>query len=145
MITEVKLVKLSKNMEEAAIVAFSVEVGDEVKKGDILFEIETDKACVEIESPADGFVRHILVEAGFVVSVGTTILLLAERDEDIPQRLLDSLMAAIPPQQDYDKGEVKPANQKSVAEAIRDSEAAAADRQIKLRIRCFVCSCGKTG
>ncbi len=131
MITEVRLAKLSKNMEEAAIVAFSVKVGDEVKKGDILFEIETDKACVEIESPADGFVRHILAEPGFVVGVGTAILLLAERDEDIPQRLLDSLMAAIPPQQDYGRGEFEPANQKSVAEAIRDSQSAA-DKQIKL-------------
>ena len=99
MITEVKLAKLSKDMEESAVVAFSVKVGDEVKKGDILFEIETDKACVEIESPADGYVRHILVKPGFVVGVGTTILLLAEKDEDIPQRLLDSLTAAIPPQQ----------------------------------------------
>jgi len=131
MITEVKLAKLSKNMEEAAIVGFSVEVGDEVRKGDILFEIETDKACVEIESPADGFVRHILVKPGFVVGVGTAILLLADRNEDIPRRLLDSLTAAIPPQEDYGKGEVQAANQKSVAEAIRDS-LSAADKQIKL-------------
>ncbi len=132
MITEVKLAKLSKNMEEAAIVAFSVNIGDEVKKGDKLFEIETDKACVEVESPADGFVRHIFVEPGFVVGVGTTILLLAEKDEDIPQRLLNSLTAAIPPQKEYDRGEVEPENQKSIAEAIRDSQSAAADRQIRL-------------
>lgn len=132
MITEVKLAKLSKNMEEAAIVAFSVNVGDEVKKGNRLFEIETDKACVEVESPADGFVRHIIVRPGLVVGVGTTILLLAGKDEDIPQNLLDSLTAAIPPQQDYDRGEVKPANQKSVAEAIRDTGPAAIDKQIKL-------------
>ncbi len=91
MITEVKLPRLGKTMEEATIVHFSVATGDRVKKGDCIFEVETDKAAVEVESPADGFVRYILAEPGQTLPVGQPILILAGRDEKIPQDFIDSL------------------------------------------------------
>lgn len=93
MATEVKLPKLGETTEEGTIVDCKVKLGDEVKKGDVIFEIEVDKATLEMESPADGFVKHILVETGQTLPVGEPILILGDRDEEVPQSLVDSLKA----------------------------------------------------
>jgi pyruvate dehydrogenase E2 component (dihydrolipoamide acetyltransferase) len=53
-----------------------------------------DKATVEVESPADGFVKFIRVEAGQSLAVGEIVMILAEKDEKVPQNLIDSLKAA---------------------------------------------------
>ena len=63
MAKEIKLPQFGETMEEASIVRCLVKVGDEVKKGDIIFEIETDKATLDMESPAEGFVKMIFVTA----------------------------------------------------------------------------------
>jgi pyruvate dehydrogenase E2 component (dihydrolipoamide acetyltransferase) len=81
-------------MEEGTIVNCPVKVGDEVRRGDCVFEIETDKTTLEMESPADGFVKHILVEVGQTLPVGEPLLVLGGKDEQVPQRFLDSLKAA---------------------------------------------------
>jgi pyruvate dehydrogenase E2 component (dihydrolipoamide acetyltransferase) len=52
MAKEINLPKLGQTMEEGTVVNCLVKVGDEVKKGDVIFEIETDKATLEMESPA---------------------------------------------------------------------------------------------
>jgi len=78
-------------MEEGTIVGFSVKIDGEVKKGDVIFEVETDKATLEVESPAEGFVKHILVEVGQTVPVGEPILVLGDKDEEVPQSFIDSL------------------------------------------------------
>ncbi|GAG29310.1 unnamed protein product, partial [marine sediment metagenome] len=93
MATEVKLPKLGETTEEGTIVDCKVKLGDEVKKGDVIFEIEVDKATLEMESPADGFVKHILVETGQTLPVGEPILILGDRDEEVPQSFVDSLKA----------------------------------------------------
>ncbi len=93
MATEVKLPQVSQTMEEGTIIECKVKVGDEVKKGDIIFEIEAEKATFEMESPADGFVKHILVRAGQTLPVGETILILGGQDEKVPQSFIDSLKA----------------------------------------------------
>lgn len=54
MAIEVRLPRLGKTMEEGTIVTYSVKVGDKVEKGDCIFELETNKATLEVESPADG-------------------------------------------------------------------------------------------
>ena len=61
MAKEVRLPQLGQTMEEGTIVNCLVNVGDEVAKGDVIFEVETDKATLEMESPGEGFVKHILV------------------------------------------------------------------------------------
>jgi len=94
MAREVRLPQLGQTMEDATIVTCLVKVGDEVKKGDCVFEIETDKATFEMESPADGFVKHILVEAEQTIPVGAPLLVLGDRDEQVSQSFLDSLKAA---------------------------------------------------
>jgi pyruvate dehydrogenase E2 component (dihydrolipoamide acetyltransferase) len=83
MAREVKLPKLGQTMEEGTVVKCLVEVGKEVKRGDVIFEIETDKATLEMESPADGFVKQILVETGQTLPVGITMIILGEKDEKI--------------------------------------------------------------
>ena len=60
---EVRLPKFGDTMEEGTIVDCKVSIGDRVKSGDVLFDVETDKATLEIESPADGFVKLMLAEA----------------------------------------------------------------------------------
>jgi pyruvate dehydrogenase E2 component (dihydrolipoamide acetyltransferase) len=51
MATEVRLPQLGQTMEEGTIIAYLVKIGDEVKKGDSIYEVETDKATLEVESP----------------------------------------------------------------------------------------------
>ena len=97
MATEVKLPQLGQTMEEGTVVSCLVKVGDEVKKGDVIFEIETDKATIEMESTADGFVKHILAEIDQTLPFGATLLILGDKDEEVPQSFVDSLKAAATP------------------------------------------------
>jgi pyruvate dehydrogenase E2 component (dihydrolipoamide acetyltransferase) len=92
MVTEVRLPQLGKTMEEGTIIGCIVKVGDKVGRGDILFEIETDKATVEMESPDSGFVKAILAQKGQTVAVHETILILGDKDEEVSQGLIDSII-----------------------------------------------------
>ena len=87
MAIEIKLPKLGQTMEDGTILNFSVKAGDRVKEGDVVFEIETDKATVDIESGGDGFVKLILAEAGQTIVVGETILVLGDENEIIDESL----------------------------------------------------------
>ena len=96
MAKEVRLPQLGQTMEEGTIVNCLIKVGDEVKKGDVIFEIETDKATLEMESPADGFVKHILVGVDETLPVGEPMLILGDKDEDVPQSFVDALKGGAP-------------------------------------------------
>ena len=63
MAKEVKLTQLGQTMEEGTIVTILIKEGDQVSKGDVIFEVETDKATLEMESPAEGFVKKVLIDA----------------------------------------------------------------------------------
>ena len=99
MAREVRLPQLGQTMEEGTIIDCMVNVGDEVKKGDVIFEIETDKATLEMESPAAGFVKHIVAEADQTLPVGGVLLVLGDEDEEVPQSFVDSLQAGAPDSQ----------------------------------------------
>jgi pyruvate dehydrogenase E2 component (dihydrolipoamide acetyltransferase) len=88
----VRLPKLGQTMEEGTIVNTLVKTGDNVKKGDVLFEVETDKATLEVESPADGQVKTMLIETGQTVPVNEPLLVIAAPGEDLPGGLIDSLV-----------------------------------------------------
>ena len=80
---EIKMPALSPTMEEGTLAKWLVKEGDTVKSGDILAEIETDKATMEFETIDEGTVQKILVAEGTDgVKVGATILVLAGEDED---------------------------------------------------------------
>lgn len=83
MAIEVKMPALSPTMEEGTLAKWLVKEGDEVKSGDILAEIETDKATMEFEAVDEGTVGKILISEGTDnVKVGTVIALIAGEDED---------------------------------------------------------------
>lgn len=91
MAKEVRLPQLGQTMQEATIVNCLVKLDQEIKKGDYILEIETDKATLEMESPYDGFVKHIFVETDQTILVGTPLLIIGDKDEQVPQSFLDSL------------------------------------------------------
>ena len=84
MVTEIILPKLGQTMEEGAIVEWLKQEGDEIKRGDVLFTVESDKATLEVEASARGFLRKILVPAGETVTVLSAVALMTKTaDEDI--------------------------------------------------------------
>ena len=96
MATEVRLPQLGETMQDGTIVEWMVKVGDRVKKGDIIFALETDKATLEVETPADGFVKHILADIDQTLPVGQPVMVLGGKDEEVPQNFIDSLKKEIP-------------------------------------------------
>src|SRR5689334_4621896 len=83
MATELKMPALSPTMEEGTLAKWLVKEGDDVKSGDILAEIETDKATMEFEAVDEGKIARILIPEGTSdVKVGTTIAILAGEGED---------------------------------------------------------------
>ena len=108
--TELKMPALSPTMEEGTLTKWLVKEGDAVKSGDLLAEIETDKATMEFEAVDEGTIAKILVPEGSDgVKVGTPIALLAGDGEDasspLPSEKSDSPQASeitaepVPPQQ----------------------------------------------
>ncbi len=79
----VKMPKLSDTMEEGVVAEWHKKVGDSVESGDLLAEIETDKATMEFESFQDGVLLHIGVEKGDAAPVDSVLCILGEKDEDI--------------------------------------------------------------
>ena len=84
MITEVILPVLGETMNEGTIVEWFKKEGDPVERGDHLFTFESDKATLEVEAPAKGFLRQIMVLAGQTVPVLTVVGLITKTaDEDL--------------------------------------------------------------
>jgi len=115
---EIKMPALSPTMEEGTLAKWLVKEGDTVKSGDILAEIETDKATMEFETIDEGTVQKILVPEGTDgVKVGAAILVLAGEDED-----------ASAPAPKADAAPVKPAaapqKEPEVAKAVTPAPAA---------------------
>jgi pyruvate dehydrogenase E2 component (dihydrolipoamide acetyltransferase) len=96
-LTKVVLAKLSPTMEEGTIVKWNKKEGDAIKVGDVLAEIETDKANMEMEALGDGILRKVLVPAGGKAPVGALIGVIAGPDEDISAMLATAAVAAAPP------------------------------------------------
>ncbi|WNO54844.1 pyruvate dehydrogenase complex dihydrolipoamide acetyltransferase [Stakelama saccharophila] len=81
---EIKMPALSPTMEEGTLAKWLVKEGDTVSAGDLMAEIETDKATMEFEAVDEGTIAKILVEEGSDnVKVGTVIAMLAEEGEDV--------------------------------------------------------------
>ena len=94
---ELKMPALSPTMEEGTLAKWLVKEGDEVKSGDILAEIETDKATMEFEAVDEGTIARILVAEGTdEVKVGTVIALIAAEGEDAASASAPAPAAAAP-------------------------------------------------
>lgn len=79
---ELTMPRLSDTMEEGTIGRWLKQPGDQVEKGDILLEIETDKATMELESYESGTLQQILVQEGQTVPIGETIAIIGEGEAD---------------------------------------------------------------
>ncbi len=83
----VKMPKLSDTMEEGVVAEWHKKVGDKVKAGDLLAEIETDKATMEFESFQDGVLLHIGVQKGKAAPVDSILAILGKEGENIDDLL----------------------------------------------------------
>jgi pyruvate dehydrogenase E2 component (dihydrolipoamide acetyltransferase) len=79
---EITMPRLSDTMEKGTIIKWHVSEGDAVTAGDILADVETDKATMEMQAFDDGQVITIAVAEGVAVDIGTVVALLAEEDDD---------------------------------------------------------------
>jgi pyruvate dehydrogenase E2 component (dihydrolipoamide acetyltransferase) len=82
---EIQMPKLSDTMTEGTLVAWKKKKGDHVSAGEVLAEIETDKATMEWESPEDGTLTEIYVEEGGKVNVGDRIAFIGGEGEETPK------------------------------------------------------------
>jgi pyruvate dehydrogenase E2 component (dihydrolipoamide acetyltransferase) len=83
MITKVHMEALSPTMEEGQLVKWHMAEGDAVANGDILAEIETDKATMELVARGDGVLRKVFLGEGGTAPVGEIIAVIADADEDV--------------------------------------------------------------
>jgi len=94
---KILLPALSPTMETGNLVKWLVKEGDDVLSGDILAEIETDKATMELESPDDGKIEKILVKEGSEnISVNTEIALLSVEGEEIEEKIEKPIESSTP-------------------------------------------------
>jgi Pyruvate/2-oxoglutarate dehydrogenase complex, dihydrolipoamide acyltransferase (E2) component, and related enzymes len=82
---EIQMPKLSDTMTEGTLVSWKKKKGDNVSAGEVLAEIETDKATMEWESPEDGTLTEIYVEEGGKVNVGDKIAFIGDEGEEAPK------------------------------------------------------------
>ncbi len=121
MATIINMPRLSDTMEEGVVAKWLVNVGDKVEEGDILAEIETDKATMEFECFYEGTILHIGVQEGETSPVDVLLAVIGEEGEDISAILSGSVDEA--PKEDVKeepKAEVKAETSTSDAVAIPD-------------------------
>jgi len=94
--TVIRMPKMSDTMTEGTIASWQKKVGDKVKSGDILAEVETDKATMELENYEDGTLLYIGVEAGNAVAVDGILAIIGEAGADYQQLLNGSSSSAAP-------------------------------------------------
>jgi pyruvate dehydrogenase E2 component (dihydrolipoamide acetyltransferase) len=85
MATKVPIPKLGQSEETVTIESWHVKEGDEIKKGDVLFDVETDKAVLEVESQFEGTLLKIVIPAGKEVPVMSVAAVIGEKGEPIPE------------------------------------------------------------
>ncbi|MEH6722499.1 MAG: pyruvate dehydrogenase complex dihydrolipoamide acetyltransferase [Qipengyuania sp.] len=121
--TPIKMPALSPTMEEGTLAKWLVKPGDKVEAGDIMAEIETDKATMEFEAVDEGTIASIAVEEGSEgVKVGTVIAMLAEDGED-----LDEAAAAAPAGEAEGETEPTPAQPEPVEGQAKPATAKTSD------------------
>lgn len=105
----IRMPKMSDTMTEGVIVSWLKNVGDDIKPGDILAEVETDKATMELENFVKGTLLHIGIPAGGSVPVDALIAIVGQKGEDI-SALLSGASAAAPAKAEEAKTETTTQN-----------------------------------
>ncbi len=89
MIDKVLMPMLGETMDEATLGRWVVSEGDVIAKGDVLLEVTTDKATLEVQSYNEGTIRKILATEGMAVAVNEPLAILADPGEDVPEDVLN--------------------------------------------------------
>src|SRR5690606_25241632 len=116
----INMPRLSDTMEEGTVAKWLKKVGDKIEEGDILAEIETDKATMEFESFHQGTLLHIGIQEGEAASVEPLLAIIGDEGEDI-----SSLLGDTPPAKEEAKEESKePSESKETKPAAAPSQTA---------------------
>lgn len=110
--------KLSDTMTEGVVAEWHKKVGDEVKSGELLAEIETDKATMEFESFQDGVLLHIGVDKGKSAPVDSILAILGEKGEDVEKILKEDKESAAKEEPKEEK-KTEPAREEAKKEAAK--------------------------
>jgi len=123
--------RLSDTMTEGVIAAWHKKVGDPVKKGDLLAEVETDKATMELESYKDGTLLHIGTDKGGKLQVNDLLAIIGEKGEDVSKLIKGGSAAAAggaaPAKEEKKAPESKPEPAKEPAKEAAKDKAPAMD------------------
>jgi pyruvate dehydrogenase E2 component (dihydrolipoamide acetyltransferase) len=114
MATEVKLPRLGQGMESGTVVRWLKQEGDQVEKGEPLYELDTEKVTQEVEAEASGVLLKIAVQEG-EVPVGQTVAVIGEEGEDVPQA--EETEADETPQEEGSRAPERDAEREEGAEA----------------------------
>lgn len=128
----IRMPRMSDTMTEGVFVKWLKKIGDTVKSGDVLAEVETDKATMELESFQEGVLLHIGVEAGQAAAIDSIIAILGKQGEDISSILANekkSDKVATNTSSKSDSNESKPAEKTSDSIVVND--VAAIDGRLK--------------
>ncbi|HEX6925114.1 MAG TPA: pyruvate dehydrogenase complex dihydrolipoamide acetyltransferase [Longimicrobiaceae bacterium] len=118
MATKVYMEALSPTMEEGRLITWLKKEGDEIAEGDVLAEVETDKATMELVARGSGLLRKVILPEGETASVGAVIAVIAGADEDISSIIAEAGGdGAAPPTAAAPAGAAKEAEEKGAAAA----------------------------
>jgi pyruvate/2-oxoglutarate dehydrogenase complex dihydrolipoamide acyltransferase (E2) component len=84
MVAAIRLPDLGTNVEECKVLSWRVKEGDAVKRGDVLADIETDKAVAELESTSEGVLLYFVVKAGDTARTGDILAYVGKPGESVP-------------------------------------------------------------
>jgi pyruvate dehydrogenase E2 component (dihydrolipoamide acetyltransferase) len=85
MMYPVRVPQLTETMEEATVTKWHKTVGDRVEKKEALYQVETDKSTMDVESVDSGYLCRVTAEVGQIVNVGQEIALIADSMEECPR------------------------------------------------------------
>ncbi|MCB0478037.1 MAG: pyruvate dehydrogenase complex dihydrolipoamide acetyltransferase [Crocinitomicaceae bacterium] len=111
--------KLSDTMTEGVVAEWHAKVGDKVSEGDILAEIETDKATMEFESFYDGILLHIGVEKGGSAPVNAVLAVIGEKGENIDD-VLKNASANATPKEEPKEEKLSPSPEPVAAQVVKE-------------------------
>lgn len=118
----IRMPRMSDTMEEGVLIAWHKKVGDAVKSGDVLAEVETDKATMDLESFQEGTLLHLGVEEGDSVPVEAIIAILGEKGEDVSEILEKEKKKAKEVKEESDEDKGAESGKKEEAPAKKDGE-----------------------
>ncbi len=129
----VRMPKMSDTMTEGVMAKWHVKVGDKIKSGDVMAEVETDKATMDLESYWDGTVLYIGVEEGKAVPIDAVIAVVGKEGEDYKELLAAEDSAAAPAAPEEDKKST-PAPEEKTEKAAASAPALSADDLEKMGV-----------